>query len=77
MEAVAASGTPALAIGPGDYDAFERLLREIQTAYGHENTEALGAMTTPEMFSYFSQDLAEQRQERPAQRSLQCETSAG
>jgi predicted lipid-binding transport protein (Tim44 family) len=55
----AASGTPALAIGPRDYDAFERLLREIQNAYGRENTEALGAMTTPEMFSYFSQDLAE------------------
>ena len=55
----AASGTPALAIGPRDYDAFERLLREIQNAYGLENTEALGAMTTPEMFSYFSQDLAE------------------
>ena len=54
----AVSGTPALAMGPGDYDAFERLLREIQTAYGHENTEALGVMTTPEMFSYFSQDLA-------------------
>jgi predicted lipid-binding transport protein (Tim44 family) len=55
----AASGTPALAIGPRDYDAFERLLREIQNAYGRENTDALGAMTTPEMFSYFSQDLAE------------------
>jgi predicted lipid-binding transport protein (Tim44 family) len=55
----AASVTPARAIGPGDYDAFERLLREIQTAYGHENTDALGATTTPEMFSYFSQDLAE------------------
>lgn len=55
----AASGTPAPAIGPGDYDAFERLLREIQSAYGHENTEVLGVMATPEMFSYFSQDLAE------------------
>ena len=55
----AASGTPALAIGPGDYDAFERLLREIQSAYSRENTDALGDMTTPEMLSYFSQDLAE------------------
>lgn len=55
----AASRTPALAIAPEDYDAFERLLGEIQTAYGHENSDALGAMTTPEMFSYFSQDLAE------------------
>jgi predicted lipid-binding transport protein (Tim44 family) len=55
----AASGTPGLAIGPGDYDAFERLLREIQSAYSRENTDALGDMTTPEMLSYFSQDLAE------------------
>jgi predicted lipid-binding transport protein (Tim44 family) len=56
---VAGSGPSALTIGPEDYDAFERLLREIQSAYGRENTDALGAMTTPEMLSYFSQDLAE------------------
>jgi predicted lipid-binding transport protein (Tim44 family) len=43
----------------GSYDVFEKLLREIQAAYGQENTDALGTMTTPEMFSYFSQDLAE------------------
>ena len=56
----AAGASPsALTIGPADYDAFEKLLSEIQTAYGGENTEALGAMTTPEMFSYFSQDLAD------------------
>ena len=30
-----------------------------RAAYGRENTDALGAMTTPEMLSYFSQDLAE------------------
>lgn len=53
------SGPSALTIGPADYDAFEKLLGEIQTAYGSENTDALGAMTTPEMFSYFSQDLAD------------------
>ena len=56
---VASSGPSALTIGPEDYDAFERLLREIQSAYGRENTDALGAMTTPEMLSYLSQDLAE------------------
>jgi predicted lipid-binding transport protein (Tim44 family) len=55
----AGSGPSALTIGPADYDAFEKLLGEIQTAYGNENTDALGAMTTPEMFSYFSKDLAE------------------
>ncbi len=56
---VAGSGPSALTIGPKDYDAFEKLLHDIQTSYGSENTEALGAMTTPEMFSYFSQDLAD------------------
>ena len=55
----AGAGPSALTIGPSDYDAFEKRLQEIQTAYGREDTEALGAMTTPEMFSYFSRDLAE------------------
>jgi predicted lipid-binding transport protein (Tim44 family) len=48
-----------LTIGPADFDAFEKLLSDIQTSYGSGNTDALEAMTTPEMFSYFSQDLAE------------------
>jgi predicted lipid-binding transport protein (Tim44 family) len=56
---VGGASPSALTIAPADYDAFEKLLSEIQTAYGGENTEALGAMTTPEMFSYFSQDLAD------------------
>jgi predicted lipid-binding transport protein (Tim44 family) len=46
-----------LAIGKEDFDCFERLLGEIQTAYGREDTEGLGAKTTPEMFSHFSQEL--------------------
>lgn len=57
--AAAGSGPSPLTIRPEDYDAFEKLLREIQAAYGREDADALGAMTTPEMFSYFSQDLAE------------------
>jgi len=56
---VAGPGPRTLSIGPTDYDAFEKLLSEIQTAYGSENADALGAMTTPEMFSYFSKELAE------------------
>lgn len=46
-------------IGKDDFDSFERLLGDIQTAYGREDTDKLGAMTTPEMLSYFSQDLAD------------------
>ncbi len=49
----------ALAITQSDLDSFERLLGEIQTAYGHEDVDKLGAMMTPEMLSYFSQELAD------------------
>jgi predicted lipid-binding transport protein (Tim44 family) len=42
-----------------DYDAFERLLSEIQTAYSNEDINALRTHATPEMVSYFSEDLAQ------------------
>ena len=42
-----------------DYDAFERLLGEVQTAYSNEDLNALRAHATPEMVSYFSEDLAQ------------------
>lgn len=42
-----------------DYDAFERLLGEIQAAYSNEDVNALRAHATPEMVSYFSEDLAQ------------------
>ena len=53
----AAPSVSALTIGKEDFDSFEKLLGEIQTAYGREDTEELGARTTPEMFSHFSQEL--------------------
>jgi len=49
----------ALAISQTDLDSFERLLGEIHTAYGLEDVDKLGAMTTPEMLSYFSQELSD------------------
>jgi predicted lipid-binding transport protein (Tim44 family) len=57
----AASGPPpgaAVQIGPADFTAFERLLGEIQTAYGNEDLGALRARVTPEMLSYFAEELA-------------------
>jgi predicted lipid-binding transport protein (Tim44 family) len=42
-----------------DYDAFERTLGEVQTAYGNEDIAALRARVTPEILSYFSEDLAQ------------------
>ena len=53
----AAAAVSPLTIEKADFDSFERLLGEIQTAYGREDTEELGARTTPEMFSQLSQEL--------------------
>jgi predicted lipid-binding transport protein (Tim44 family) len=54
----AASPTDEIGIKPDDFDAFERLLGEIQTAYGAEDLAALRTRVTPEMLSYFAEDLA-------------------
>ena len=53
------ASTSALNIGQQDLDTFERLLADIQTAYSREDTGRLGRMTTPEMLSHFSQELAD------------------
>ncbi len=57
--ASAGGRSDGVGIGNPDYDAFERLLGEIQTAYSNEDINALRARATPEMVSYFSEDLAE------------------
>jgi predicted lipid-binding transport protein (Tim44 family) len=49
----------SLTIAKSDYDAFERLLGDIQTAYSREDLSALRAAITPEMLSYFSEQLAD------------------
>ena len=59
MTTGAAASASTVPIGQADLDTFEKLLGEIQTAYGREDTEQLGARVTPEMLSYFSQDLAD------------------
>ena len=45
-------------IGEADYNDFERLLGEIQTAYSEEDIGKLRALVTPEMLSYFAEDLS-------------------
>ena len=49
----------ALTIAKEDYDAFERLLEDVQAAYSAEDLGALRREVTPEMLSYFSEQLAE------------------
>lgn len=59
MFAANASAGEPLTIGKSDYDTFERLLGEVQAAYSSEDINALRAKVTPEMLSYFSEQLAE------------------
>ena len=47
-------GGEPLSVAKSDYDAFERLLGEIQAAYPAEDVSALRVKVTPEMLSYFS-----------------------
>jgi len=54
----APAGEP-VTVGKSDYDAFERLLGEIQAAYSAEDLSALRSRVTPEMLSYFSEQLSE------------------
>lgn len=42
-----------------DFNAFERLLGEVNTAYSNEDEAGLRQRTTPEMFGYFDEDLSD------------------
>ncbi|MCS3894776.1 putative lipid-binding transport protein (Tim44 family) [Bradyrhizobium japonicum USDA 38] len=50
-----------LEIKPDDYEAFERLLGDVQTAWSNEDVAKLHTLATPEMVSYFEQDLGQNR----------------
>jgi predicted lipid-binding transport protein (Tim44 family) len=57
--AMAGSVTPAeLTITADDYGAFESLLGEIQGAYSKGDLAKLRTLATPEMVSYFSEELS-------------------
>jgi predicted lipid-binding transport protein (Tim44 family) len=54
-------GSPAIAdvaITDHDYNFFERLFGEIESAYGREDLDALRSRVTPQMLSNFSEHLA-------------------
>ena len=55
------SGSAPLELTPGDYEAFERLLGEIQAAWSNEDIGKLRTLATPEMVSYFTRDLEQNR----------------
>ncbi len=60
MKGAMAADKPALApvsIGPADYKAFEQTLVEINAAWSKRDLAGLRAIATPEMVSYFAQDM--------------------
>ena len=50
---------PPIAIQPADYDTFEALLKGMQAAWSAQDLQALRSVATPEMTSYFAEQLAE------------------
>jgi predicted lipid-binding transport protein (Tim44 family) len=54
------AGLPPIQVGPPDYQAFEQLLQAIQAAWSSQDMNALRAMATPEMLSYFGEQLTQQ-----------------
>ncbi len=52
---------PPITISPADYQAFEQLLKAMQAAWSAEDLTALRSLATPEMTSYFGEQLAELR----------------
>ena len=50
-----------LQIEPADYEAFERILVEAQAAYSSEDVGRLRTLATPEMVTFFTEDMQQNR----------------
>ena len=65
--AAAAAGTAAplqeLSLQDADFDAFERLLRNVQAAYSTEDMATLERITTPEVLSHFAHEIADNKRQ--------------
>jgi predicted lipid-binding transport protein (Tim44 family) len=52
------AGSDEVGLTPDDFNEFERVLGEVQTSYSREDLAALRSIATPEVVSYFAEDLA-------------------
>ena len=52
------AASPPFAPTASDFEQFERLLGEVQTAYGAEDLSRLRQRVTPEVLSYYAEELA-------------------
>lgn len=51
-----------IGLKPEDFDAFEQLLVDVQTTYSKGDLDALGGHVTPEILSYFAEEITERNQ---------------
>jgi predicted lipid-binding transport protein (Tim44 family) len=56
---VASARTDEIGINNRDFDQFEKLLTDVQTAYGAEDYARIRAISTPEAMSYLAEELGE------------------
>jgi predicted lipid-binding transport protein (Tim44 family) len=75
-----AAAPPSIAITSADQQAFERLLIEVQDAFGREDYAGLRERTTPEVMSYLAEELSDnathgRRNEVSRTRLLRCDVS--
>src|SRR5579859_2467018 len=55
------SASTPLQIQPADYEAFERLLVDMQAAYTNEDIARMRTLATPEMVAFFTDDIQQNR----------------
>ena len=63
MGGMPSGGRPAalpVNVTAADYQAFEQLLKNLQAAWTAHDLNAIRMMSTPEMLSYFAEQLADQ-----------------
>jgi predicted lipid-binding transport protein (Tim44 family) len=54
------NATPALNITPADFNAFEEVLHGVQAAWSTHDLTSMRRIASPEMVSYFAEQMAEQ-----------------
>jgi predicted lipid-binding transport protein (Tim44 family) len=53
-------GVTPISVQPADFQAFERNLKSVQAAWSMHDLNGLRALSTPEMLSYFNEQLSDQ-----------------
>jgi predicted lipid-binding transport protein (Tim44 family) len=54
-----AGGSDSIEIGEADFNAFEKRLADVQAAYSAEDIAGLRRLATPEVVSYFAEELSD------------------